>query len=398
MRVSFWGKWVTSEMRVSFISCASNRVIAPETGILILSVGGSHRCSVLYNAVEPTKNRECLSICSGQQSGIPVCFSVKFWFVKIMGNSLTASTCARKSNGIQSRVVGWMCSCLLLFVVPLAGCNRDSFMKFVGYDRASLLKKYTPQDDEDLARHYVELLRQSQFEQIEDHLDPSIKNAETRDTLTGMHNAIPIGDPISIKAVDASTTRGSEGSTICITLEYEFEPQAILLNGTEISGNWLIAQVVIQTKGGVKTVAGLHVSPTLKSFEEINEFTLADKGISQLVALFLAISVSGFTLYVFVLCIRTKIEKRKWIWLILITIGVFRFTANWTTGEWFFAPLSIQLPPVTGFCTPYGPWMIQITIPLGAIAFLLWGKNRTSGITASAIQSPVLADNQTGGT
>ena len=208
----------------------------------------------------------------------------------------------------------WMrCCCLLLLVLPLGGCNRDNYFKLFGYDRATLLKKYTPQDDEALAIRYVDLLRQSQFGQIEGRLDPSIKNAETRDTLTGMSYTIPTGEPTSIKTVDSRVVYSKDGSISSITLEYEFAPQAMPTSGSTelISGSWLIAQVVIQTKEGVKTIAGLHVSPSSRSFEEINEFTLTDKGISQYAALCLAIGAAAFSLYAFVLCIRTRMGKRK---------------------------------------------------------------------------------------
>jgi hypothetical protein len=284
------------------------------------------------------------------------------------------------------------CCCLLLLILPLGGCNRDSYLKLFGYDRASLLKKYTPQDDEALAIHYVDLLRQSQFEQIEDRLDSSIKNAETRDTLTGMSYTIPTGEPTSIKTVDSRVIHGRDGSTSSITLEYEFAPRAMPTSGSMelISGVWLIAQVVIQTKGGVKTIAGLHVSPSSRSFEEINEFTLAGKGISQYVGLCLAIGAAAFTLYVFVLCIRTRMGKKKWIWLILILIGVFRLTVNWTTGEWAFTPLTVQAPPVITACSLYGACMLQIMVPLGAIAFLLLRKSRKPEVPFSPIQSSLL--------
>ena len=330
-------------------------------------------------------------------------FRCKVLDCKVMANSLTPFY--RESHASaerQSYVARWLCSCsLFLLVLPLAGCNRDSYMRLFGYDRATLLKKYTPQDDEALAINYVGLLRQGQFEQIEDHSDPAMKNAETRDTLIAMSNAIPTGEPASIKTVDSRVVHSEDGSTSCITLEYEFRPQAITVGGkTELSGVWLIAQVLIPTKDGAKTLTGFHVSPSSRSFEEINEFTLADKGIPQALALSLAISVLGFTLHVFVLCIRTKMGKKRWVWLILIAIGVFRFTANWTTGEWFYTPLTFQVPPVTWICTPYGPWMIQITIPFGAIAFLLWRNRRPSA--ASPIQSPrlgpTLANDETRGT
>jgi hypothetical protein len=110
---------------------------------------------------------------------------------------------------------------VLLFQV---GCDRDSYLKFAGYDRASLMKKNTPQDDEALAIGSIELLRQKRFEQVEERLDPSIRNADLRSRLVAMAEMFPTREPSSIKTVDASHPKGS--STTSITLEYEFPPSA----------------------------------------------------------------------------------------------------------------------------------------------------------------------------
>lgn len=284
---------------------------------------------------------------------------------------------------------GWMRWCVILLVLLFqVGCDRDSYLKFAGYDRASLMKKNTPQDDEALAIGSIELLRQKRFEQVEERLDPSIRNADLRSRLVAMAEMFPTREPSSIKTVDASHTKGS--STTSITLEYEFPPSATTVDGkAELSPrSWFLAQVFIRKDA--KTIAGLLVRPISESVEVYNEFTILDKGVSQYAGLLLAILVSVFGLYVFVLCARTKMGKKKWIWLMLMVPGVCRLSVNWTTGQWSFTPLSVQvkllplIPNVT--CTAYGPWMLQITAPLGAIAFLLWRKNR---VFAAVIPSQV---------
>lgn len=294
------------------------------------------------------------------------------------------------------RDTGWIVAirwcCLLCSMLPLAGCNRDSYFKLFGYDRASLLKKWTPQDDQSLAVYYTDQLRQSQFGQIEEHLDSSIRNAETRNTLTRMSQMIPSGEPVSIKTVEASVLHSRDGSSLTnLTLEYEFAPRLSSTDSTEfIPGSWLLSQVSIYTMGDVKTISGFHIMPISKSFEETNEFTLAGKGSPQYGGLFLAIVASVLTLYAFVLCIRTKVGRKKLIWLVLIAIGVFRLTVNWTSGQWSFTPLAIQGPPVSTTFTPYGPCMILTTVPVGAIAFLLWRKRIASRPVGSPPESASL--------
>lgn len=282
------------------------------------------------------------------------------------------------STRCRPRWADWiLLSSLLLWVLSLGGCDRDSYLRPFGYDRASLIKRNTPQDDESLAIGCVNLLLQGRYEEIESHLAPSMKNTEIRDTLSRMASLFP-SKPISIKTVDASIVRSRDSSSTSITLEYEF------------ARGWLLAQFVIQTRDGVKTINGFHVTPISESVEVMNEFTLANKGLSQYVGLCLAILVLSFDLYAFVLCIRAKMGRKKWGWLILISIGAFRLTLNWTTGQWFLTPLAIQGPPVMMYCSLYGPWMVHIVVPLGAIAFLLRRRTLEAKVAASPIQSPAV--------
>ena len=257
------------------------------------------------------------------------------------------------------------CCWVVLLCLPVVGCNRDSLLKHLGYDRASLLKKYTPQDDEVLALHSVDLLFQDRYDEIENSLDPSIRNGDTHQHLLEMSNLFP-SKPISVKTVEARVFRSRDSRTTSITVEYEF------------ARSWLLAQVVIRTKDGLKTITGFSVNPTAEPVEVMNEFTLDDKGSSQYAGLFLALWVATLTLYAFVLCVRMKIGKRKWVWLVAILVGVCQLTVNWTTGEWFFTPLALSTPPVRASCTAYGPWMLHILSPLGAIAFLRLRKGLAS--------------------
>jgi hypothetical protein len=302
-----------------------------------------------------------------------------------------------KNASTEPRLGGrnWMRWCIILLLILFqSGCDRDSYFKIAGYDRISLMRKMTPQDDESLAINSVELLRLKQFEQVEERLDPSVKNADLRSKLAAMAEMFPTREPASIKTVDASHIKGS--STTNITLEYEFSPALTTVDGKAglSPRSWFLAQVFIQKKVGDKTVAGLSVQPISESVEVYNEFTILDKGVSQYAGLLLAILVSVFGLYVFVLCARTETGEKKWIWLMLMVPGVCRLTVNWTTGHWSFTPLSVQvklLPFIANVtCTAYGPWMLQITAPLGAIAFLLWRKNR--GV-AAVIPSQVRGSN-----
>jgi hypothetical protein len=280
-----------------------------------------------------------------------------------------------------------------MLLVPLSGCDRDALFGLFGYSRATLLKKVMPQDDESMALGYSELLRKHQFELVEDRLDPSIKNSEIGDTLTGMAELFPPREPKSIKVVDASGEHSADSATTSITLEYEFGP-AVLNQRPELTpDSWLLARVVVQTVDGAKTITGFHVMQVSEPVEVANAFTFVGKGVFQYAGSFVAICILLFTLYAFVLCIRAKIGWKKWLFLIPILVGICRVTLNWTTGQWVFSALTVQLPPVMVFCAPYGPWLVHTTIPVGAIGFLLLRK-RLSQQAASRSTSHTLDEFQ----
>jgi hypothetical protein len=56
-------------------------------------------------------------------------------------------------------------------------------------------------------------------------------------------------------------------------------------------------------------------------------------------------------------------------------LGVGKFAVNWTTGQWGFMPLSFQLFSAGAFAPLYGAWTLSISLPIGAIWFLLRRKN-----------------------
>jgi hypothetical protein len=230
-------------------------------------------------------------------------------------------------------------SLLLLIILP--GCAPA--------DPASQIKRFTPPEDEAMATNYIALLRQNKFDRIQNDLDLSIKNALTQDTLVKMAKAIPPQDPVSVKVIGAQQVRDPGIYKINLSFEYQFPSK------------WLLINVATQKKDGVSTIIGFNVYPLSDSLENLNRFTLAGKNFLQFATLAFAILIPLFSLCVLVLCIRTKMQKRKWLWIIFILIGVGKFTINWTTGQWQIAPLYLSLLGSGAFAPPYGAWLISIS-------------------------------------
>jgi hypothetical protein len=243
-----------------------------------------------------------------------------------------------------------------------------------GCDQASMLKAMTPSADEQAAKSYIDLLRQHKFEQIEQDIDPGIRAPNLHETLMGMAALIPAKNPTSVKVVGANTFKSPGIYRSNITFEYQF------------SNQWLLANVAIQKKDGVSTIVGFNVNKLFDSLENLNRFNLAGKSMGQYAVLAGAILISLLSLYALVLCARTRIPKRKWLWIVFILLGIGKFTVNWTTGQWGFMPLSVQLFSAGAVAPLYGAWMLSISLPLGAIWFLL--RRKSFGEVASQQRIP----------
>jgi hypothetical protein len=155
------------------------------------------------------------------------------------------------------------------------------------------------------------------------------------------------------------------------TFEYDF------------CGKWLLANVAVRDRQGIKTVVGFNVNPMTRSLESQNRFTLTGKTTAQYTVLLAAIAAALVTLCSLIICAKAKLPKRKWVWVLFILVGFGKVAVNWTSGEWGIAPLSVQLFSASAFAPFYGPWTIAASLPIGAIAFLIYWRSRLVAKTES---------------
>jgi hypothetical protein len=288
----------------------------------------------------------------------------------------------------SSRVRSALWCAALLFVLPLAGCERDSLTKFIGYDRVKMLRMTVSKEDERFAHDYVENIRQRRFELVKTDLNSGADKSDAEANLEKMAAIFPPREPVSAKLVLGNVIHHRDSSTTSdLGFEYEFAPAS---QSTQSPSEWFLAEVMMEKMGSTRTVERVTFTPLPEPLEEINAFTLEGKGLSQYTVMLFALFVVALTAYAFVQCIRTKALKRRWAWLILILIGVCRITVNWTTGECFFTPLAFHVIPSSAFCTAFGPWIVSVSFPIGAIAFLLRRRSliaKTGGGSCTEIEA-----------
>jgi hypothetical protein len=229
----------------------------------------------------------------------------------------------------------------------------------IGCDQTDMIQKIASPADQVLAKNYIDLLRQKRFEEIEKAMDSSVAKPSLHESLVEMANLIPQGKPLEITLVGAQQMIADDSSTLNLTYEYGF------------SNKWILTSVAVKNQGGKTTIVGFSVVPQPASLEEQNRFTLIGKTPIQYLVFVLAILLPILTVWALIVCVRTKIKGRKWPWVVFILFGFGKFAVNWTTGDWGFAPLAFQMLSASAVAPFFGQWTFAISIPVGAIIFLV---------------------------
>ena len=243
---------------------------------------------------------------------------------------------------------------LFLTVTLLAGCD---FQK-------TIEQSATP-EEKAKAQQYITYLQERNIDAIVKVIDPSINNENVHETLVRVAGLVPQTPPLSIKLVGMQSNNINNGAvrTLNLTFEYEF-PET-----------WLIANVATKTTSTNFTIIGLTVTQQKTSQESRVAFTLSGKTPRHYITLALACIFTLLTLYAVVACIRTKPMRRKGLWILFILMSLGSYSFNWTTGAWQLSLFTVQILSVSATTSPYGPWIISLSLPVGALFFLVLGKD-----------------------
>ncbi|QNK02178.1 hypothetical protein [Dyella telluris] len=240
----------------------------------------------------------------------------------------------------------------------LAACSQQA-----------LLDKFTPHPAAEIARSSLDQLRQGDIAPVKARLGDSLQQEPGIDAkLKEISGYFPVGAPRTVKLVGTNTVNANGAMRYNLTYEYEF-----------VDG-WVLGNMVLSGEGEAIHIDGVHVQRMAQSLEQQNAFTLSDKGVAHWLVLIAGIVIPAFSLYAFVLCLRTPIARRKWLWAASTLFGFATLRFNWTSGAFDFQLLSFQLFGASGFRNFYGPLIIGLSLPLGAIWFLAC----RSGLMANA--------------
>lgn len=257
---------------------------------------------------------------------------------------------------------------LVLVACLVPGCGFDEIP-------ASMI----PQAESAFAQSLVAQLRNRQFEEVEARLGSELRAEASRASLEKLANLFPPTEPVGVTTVGSVTQVNNGEWAAQLTYQYEYP------------ASWLLAAVTLRRAGDDLVVTGINVQPMTSSLQEINGFSVHRQGALGYAFLSLAVLVPLFILAVFVVCLRTPIPKRKWLWAIFVLLGFSPVSLNLTTGEVGFQLFGIMLLGASVTAQgPFAPWVIAFAAPFGAAVFLARrpGWVQAAARTATAGDAP----------
>ena len=238
---------------------------------------------------------------------------------------------------------------LLAALALLTGCNQQAW-----FDR------FVPQEEAALAQRLLGQFAAKDFAAIEPLLSPDLARPEVRAQLIQVANLFPGTTPLSVEVVGAHTLSSPDSVQYDLSFQYGYP------------GQWIFANVVLLRNNGSIHLVGVHAAPLKDSLQHLHRFTLADKGLRHYLVLCLAVFIPLLVVATLVVCVKTPMPRRKWLWMVFISLGLMQFSLNWTDGSWQFLPIGFLLLGA-GYTQngPVAPYVLTIAAPVGAIVFWL---------------------------
>ncbi len=236
-----------------------------------------------------------------------------------------------------------------------------SIITSCSYD--DVMDNLAPKKEVKFAKEYLTKLRDKNFSYIKSKMSKETLAQANDALLLKMSNYFRKGKLLSTEIIGSQVNVFNGKWQGNFSFEYHF------------TDGWNVANTAFKKIDGKYKVIGLNVYQTNISQKELNAFTLKNKNIVQYLILLLAIIIPVFIIVTTYYCARTPIPKRKWLWVIFVLLGIFALQINWTTGGINIQPVSANLFGVSAItASPYAPWIISISFPLGAIIF--WFKRK----------------------
>ncbi|WP_084579805.1 hypothetical protein [Sphingomonas azotifigens] len=233
------------------------------------------------------------------------------------------------------------------------------FLSACSYQQA--FNQFSTAEEQALALQTVRAVQGDDLKWLSGHADASLRAQLNATILAQMQVLAPKGTPV-LGGVNVQWFERDGRRTTFKRFTYE-------VGG---DGKWALIQVLLDTGGEKPLVNGAFVQPLDRSLMAANRLALEGKGGIHYLWLAAMGAALATSVIAFVLVLRTKGLRLKWLWCIgaLFSFGVFQL--NWTSGGWVFLPISFLLLGAAGFQQgPLQPWVLSFALPFVAIVFLV---------------------------
>lgn len=229
----------------------------------------------------------------------------------------------------------------------------------------------TDPEREKIATTYIDYLRDGRSDLIVADLAPGIRQQGNPEMFAKMQALIPSGSP-TVRELIGYQRHSANSNPPSFNLSYQYG----------FDGKWVAINVAFREAApGRIEIFGMRVYPLAASLQESHRFTFVGKSWIHYAFLACCLGIAVFTVGTLVACARTPIRRRKWLWIVFVLLGFVQFSLDWTTGTWGAQPLTLQLLGGGALrATPYSPWIVSFSLPVGAVVFWLRRRHLTGAL------------------
>jgi hypothetical protein len=229
---------------------------------------------------------------------------------------------------------------------------------------------------------FVDDYRQSGAEAVADRVYPDLLPILKGVEKAPLARYFSSNKPLAVKPMAYYWNNGSDMKHRKYTFQYDFDEKPYFLLGSDRAsvlegpGPYSIMVALEELEENNKAlIMRVNIEFLSPQEKQIGEFSLKDKSFFHLTFLAAAILIPAFILLTLIQFIRLPEACQKSRWLVFITLGVMNFHLNWFTGGLTFDFLSVSLLGAgVSKLGAYDPWIISVSLPIGALLF--WIKRK----------------------
>lgn len=247
-------------------------------------------------------------------------------------------------------MIKWL---IISLAALLAGCSPSA-----------LIEKIADAEKVAVARAYIQRLSDGDEAGLIAELEPALRNGQEVGQFKAMRTVLPSGMPDVTNLVGYQVNYRSGEASYNVSFQFAY------------GSRWFVANAAWRERPNEpRQIIGMRVVPLERSLQETNAFTFSRAELTHYLVFTAALAIPIFIVWTLIVCIRTPVSGRKWLWVLFILVGFAQISLNWTTGEIQVKPLAFQLLGAGVFAAGvYAPWILSVSLPVGAIVF--WVKRR----------------------